>query len=115
MMERGSMVEVSDKETVGDSDNISVYVLANKNNGVGFYRWTGGKLGSGRVYLPVDIDLSSNAGEYIVFGNDYTTIRTTTQDAATPDAPYFNLSGQRVNRPSQKGIYINDGKKVVIK
>ena len=109
---------VSDKNTDGNTDITNVYVLANKSLGVGFYKWAGGALGTGRVYLYVEPEEESpsGAGEYIHFGDAPTDISTVINQDATEDAPYFNLSGQRMNNhPSQKGIYITDGRKVVIK
>ena len=35
--------------------------------------------------------------------------------ADAPDGFYYNLRGQRVDGPLQKGIYIHDGKKIIIK
>ena len=110
-----NLLEVSDSETSGEKGNTTIYVLAKKTKGIGFYKWTGGTLGSGRVYLPVPADVSTDAGEFIFFGEDPTEIETTQQEDTTQTASYFNLSGQRVNTPSQKGIYITGGKKVVIK
>jgi hypothetical protein len=42
-------------KTSDDSTGDGVYVLANKLKGVGFYKWTGGILGAGNVYLPSDV------------------------------------------------------------
>ena len=110
-----NLLKVSDNETAGESGNTTVYVLAKKAKGVGFYQWVNGKLGSGRVYLSVPADVSTGAGEFISFGEDITKIETTLQDGSTQKSSYFNLSGQRVNHPTKKGIYITDGKKVIIK
>jgi len=38
-----------------------------------------------------------------------------TVEADGDDDTYYNLSGQRVNKPSRSGIYIQRGKKVVVK
>ena len=35
-------------------------------------------------------------------------------EAQASDAPYYNLNGQRIAQP-KKGIYIQNGKKLVIK
>ncbi|MBR5083089.1 MAG: hypothetical protein IKX33_00680 [Prevotella sp.] len=110
-----NLLKVSDEETTGEKGNTTVYVLAKKTKGVGFYQWINGKLGSGRVYLSVPAEVSTGAGEFISFGEDTTEIETSLQERATQKASYFNLSGQRVNHPTKKGIYITDGKKVVIK
>ena len=112
-----NLLEISDKTTKGVSGNTTVYVLANKANGVGFYRWVGGLLGAGRVYLHVDpVTVAQGAGEYVTF--DFITtdgisdIEAVGSDA---DATYYNLQGQRVGQTRQKGLYISKGKKVVVK
>ena len=99
-------LQISD-ETTGTG----VFVLANKSKGVGFYRWVGGPLGAGRVYLPAVT--SSNAIEYLGFRNDATGIHSIDNGQLTIDNVY-DLSGRRVAQPS-KGLYIINGKKVVLK
>ena len=34
---------------------------------------------------------------------------------ASEDAPWFSLSGQRISKPTKKGVYIHGHQKVVIK
>jgi hypothetical protein len=101
-----NMLEISDEKTGTD-----VFVLANKSKGVGFYRWVGGPLGAGRVYLPAVT--SSNAIEYLGFSDDATGIHSIDNGQLTIDNVY-DLSGRRVAQPS-KGLYIINGKKVVLK
>ena len=101
-----NMLEISDEKT-----GTGVFVLANKSKGVGFYRWVGGPLGAGRVYLPAVT--SSNAIEYLGFGEDATGIHSIDNGQLTIDNVY-DLSGRRVAQPS-KGLYIINGKKVVLK
>ena len=100
-------LEISDEKT-----GTGVFVLANKSKGVGFYRWVGGPLGAGRVYLPAVT--SSNAIEYLGFDEEDTTgIHSIDNGQLTIDNVY-DLSGRRVAQPS-KGLYIINGKKVVLK
>ena len=111
-----NLLLVSNKKTSGESGNTSVYVLANKSNGVGFYRWTGGDLGSGRVYLPAEAILS-NAHEYCGFfvedATEVTGIQSV-EDIKTNVGPFYDLQGRRVQHPT-KGVYVVNGKKVIIK
>lgn len=110
-----NLLLVSDQNTEGVSGNTSVYVLANKNKGVGFYKWTGGKLGAGRVYLPVEASVAG-ADEYCSFleeVDETTAIREI--DSTNPNVGiYYDLQGRRVLKPT-KGVYIMDGKKQVVK
>lgn len=36
-------------------------------------------------------------------------------DAGTDDEPYYTLTGRRIAKPTQKGVYIHRGKKVVVR
>ena len=111
-------LEKSDRTTKGSPTNSTVYVLANRSLGVGFYRWTGEELGAGRVYLPVGASgTSANAHEYCGFFVDETGEATAIESIDNFKAnvgPFYDLQGRRVDNPT-KGIYIVNGKKIVIK
>ena len=102
-----NQLRISDENTGN-----GVYVLANKTNGVGFYKWNGGSLGAGRVYLPA----SSLAAEFDFIGFEGDGISTGIEavEQTTVDGVYYNLAGQRVAQPA-KGLYIVNGKKVILK
>jgi hypothetical protein len=108
-----NLLLVSNKQTSGEKGNTSVYVLADKNNGVGFYKWVGGNLGSGRVYLPVEASVEG-AHEYCGFFVDEATAIQSIDDSKTNVGPFYDLQGRRVQNLT-KGVYVVDGKKVVIK
>ena len=88
-----------------------VYVLAKKGDDVKFYKWAGGALSPGKVYVEAP---SSSAREYLdfVFDNEATAIETVKTNKV--DGQYYNLAGQRVANPT-KGLYIVNGNKVIIK
>lgn len=92
----------------------NIYVLGKKNDKVGFYRWTSASsLSSGRVYL----DSASSAHEYLSFVlNDGMTtgIDAVQGEGLKANSEYYNLNGQRVAQPT-KGLYIMNGRKVIIK
>lgn len=103
-----NLLKVSEQNTCEN-----VYVLANKNYGVGFYQWTGGWMGAGRVYLPVSHEVGARG--FLAFDEDgETTGISTIQNAKQGTKEIYNLNGQRVNQPA-KGLYIVNGKKVFIK
>ncbi len=108
----------SDRTTKGSSTSSTVYVLANKSFGPGFYRWIGEELGAGRVYLPVGASgTTANAHEYCGFFVDETGEATAIEsidDFKANVGPFYDLQGRRVDNPS-KGIYIVNGKKVIVK
>ena len=104
----GNILEVS-TETTGNG----VYVLANGTSGPGFYKWAGGALGAGRAIVPASA--VSSAHEFLEFSfdeSDVTAIENV--EVKKANGQYFNLAGQRVAQPT-KGLYIVNGKKIIIK
>ena len=108
-----NLLAISDDNTSGEKGNTSVYVLANKTKGVGFYKWVGGKLGAGRVYLPVGFSVESAAG-FCAFFEDIPTVITDINPETVSYDRYYDLQGRRVLKPT-KGVYVVDGKKVIVK
>ena len=103
-------LKVSDGTVSGSAGNI--YVLANKESGVGFYKLkSDATVPAGKAYL--EISALASAPKFFSIGKPGTTsinekmMRNEGQDV------YYNLSGQRVAQPT-KGIYIVNGKKVII-
>ena len=93
---------------------VNDYVLANGGKGVGFYKWVGDALEKGMVYLPVDAT-SSSAPAFINFQFDNATgIEEVRGQKEGLRGEYYNLSGQRLAQPT-KGLYIVNGKKVILK
>lgn len=100
---------VSDGTVNGDGSTI--YALANKTAGVGFYLVKSGLVvPSGRPYLKVD---EAAAREFLDFISETDGI---TEPASThhQNHPCFDLSG-RVANPDNTGFYIMNGKKVFTK
>ena len=110
----GNELKVSDGTVTGDGSTI--YVLANKSpNGVGFYLLkSGSTVTVGKAYLRITSSLSAPAREYIGFGDGNTTGMEQIFREASTDSIYYTLHGQRVDKPN-KGLYIVNGKKVIIK
>lgn len=97
-----------------ESTGNGVYVLAQPDGKeVGFYKWNGGSLGAGRVYLPAP---SAGAPEFLgfVFDGETTGVKAIENGRLAIDNAVYNLAGQRVANPT-KGLYIVNGKKVIIK
>lgn len=102
----GNLLKISDSNTGN-----GVYVLAKPaGKEIGFYKWTGGSLGAGRVYL----DTTTAAPDFIGFSSETTGIAAVTNNAQTTTGGVYNLQGQRVSLPT-KGLFIVNGKKVVVK
>jgi hypothetical protein len=90
-----------------------VYVLATKNGNTGWYKWAGGSLGAGRVYLPAS-EIPSNAREFLSFDYDATGISNIDANLNL-DGRVYDLQGRRIAQPQKGGLYIVNGRKVVVK
>ena len=124
-------------ETVGDITYINYY-LSNGASGIGFYKVTneaGVKMGANRSYLQIPkrdsaagvrgmngnasfskMVISDNDDDVIaipLFAGDATGISDIQQRVGEENV-WYNLQGQRVEKPG-KGVYIINGRKVVIK
>ncbi|MEE3383502.1 MAG: hypothetical protein VZR36_00275 [Prevotella sp.] len=100
---------VSDGTVTGDG---TIYVLAVQGGQAGFAPLKSGKtLSEGKAYLKME-----NAGAKIAFAIDgeATDIRSIENTVDFSNGDWYNLQGVKVTSP-QKGIYIHNGKKVVIK
>ena len=108
-----SLEGVSDAEGLTAADPSTTYVLNYKEaTGVGFYKLKAGKtLGVGKAYLTYS---GSGAPSYLGFGDDATGIKAIDNGQLTIDNEVYDLQGRRVAQPT-KGLYIVNGKKVVIK
>lgn len=87
----------------------NAYVLANKNDIVGFYKWAGTSLSAGKVYLQSN---SNNTRSFLPFSE--ATGISEVENSKSVNGKYYDLQGRRVVK-AQKGLYIMDGKKVLVK
>ena len=103
-------LKISDGTVEGDGSTI--YVLANGDNGVGFYLVEDeSAITAGKAYLKVSGETA--ARQFIGFGDNATGIDNI--EHSTPRIEqYYDLQGRRVAQPA-KGLYIVNGKKVIIK
>ena len=86
------------------------YILNKKNGVLGFYKANGKKVAAGKAYLKMLT--GSGAAEFIGFDGEVTAIESLTADKANNEI--FDLQGRRVAKAA-KGVYIVNGKKVVLK
>ena len=93
------------------NSNGTQYCLAKKNEVVGFYKVKDGvAVKAGKAYLVIT---ASGAKDFYAIEDETDGINAINNSHQTVESVY-NLSGQRVNK-AQKGIYIVNGKKVVIR
>lgn len=96
----------------GDFENYNYYALANAGAGLGFYKvGNGTTIPVGKAYLKIDKAASSNF--YSIDPDDNTTA-IKNMKIGKDNNVYYDLSGRRVLYP-KKGLYIMNGKKVIIK
>ena len=99
-------VGVIEKTTV----DAGIYVLMSGDNGVGFYKTVNAfTVGANTAYLPADV---AEGRMFIGLDNETTGINEAVVNGAQTGT--YNLNGQRVAQPT-KGLYIVNGKKVIIK
>ena len=98
----------------GEGNDGNFYVLNYKAaTGVGFYKLADGKkLGYGKAYLSYS---GSLAPGYFGFGETTGINAVNGSEFMINGSDIYNLNGQRVAQPTKKGLYIVNGRKVVIK
>ena len=98
--------------TGGISGVDNMYVLAKKSDIVGFYLWDKTKtLNEGKIYLD-----ASGAGSrtFLGLGDETTGISNLTPALSEGEGAVYDLQGRKVAQPT-KGLYIVNGRKVVLK
>ena len=99
------------------SDETNYYSLGKKDNQIGFYKFADGTitLGANRAYLDTTAPSSSSKG-FIFIYDDPTAIASILSGQSSANGQWYTLDGRKLNGvPTQRGIYINNGKKIVVK
>ncbi len=92
------------------------YVLAKGDNGkAGFKLWTGAaSVLKDRVVLLLDAEINPSRSFLFLEDGETTGVADINRETITNNGSFFNLNGQRVAQPT-KGLYIVNGRKVVVK
>lgn len=96
------------------------YILAKHNSEIGFYKLTTDDhtLGAHKAYLETEDDITPTTGAgaraLIIFDDGQITSINSVQERKVENGIYYNLKGQRIQNPA-KGLYIVNGKKVVVR
>lgn len=109
--------------TAIDNDATHYYVLGLGNAGgnyagqLGFFHSTQNKIGSWRAYLDLsNTGTTSAKGFRFVIDNNVTNGITTIGQSGVEDGAWYTLSGIKLNgEPTEKGIYVHNGKKVILR
>ena len=91
-------------------DGASDYVLGIDGGEVGFYHWNSNDLGANRAYVMGD---GSSVKGFVLSWDDETGIKNLNVNDNLNKVVY-DLSGRRIQKPT-KGLYIVNGKKVMVK
>ena len=90
--------------------NGSIYVLNTGSKGTGFYKLAeNGTLAANKAYL----ETVASSRDYFLF-DETTAISAPLVNSEEVNSEVYDLQGRRVNTPT-KGVYIVNGRKVVIK
>ena len=102
----------SDGTVTGAPGNI--YALADKSQGVGFYRvGENVTVPAGKGYLVIGVGGGAGAKAFYGFDeDDATAIEMVNGQSSMVKGPIFNLAGQRMSK-QQKGVNIINGKKIL--
>jgi len=114
----GTLTDIASLATLSDDGAYTNYILNDGTSGIGFYKANGQKVAAGKAYLQV-ASSSSPAKSFFGFdafnGNNGVVTGINEVKAAGNDDVLYNLNGVRMTSPTQKGIYILNGKKYIVK
>lgn len=101
---------------INNSEDYYVLGLNNATHALGFWRSDNSKIGTWRAYLDLSRTGSSAKGFILALDTDTPTGITNAAATNKKDTDtWYTLDGIRLNAaPTQKGIYIHQGKKIVI-
>ena len=107
----GNDLEGVDAETAKESGS-DYYVLSYKDSKLSFYKYSGTTLGANKAFFKIP---ANSSREFLDILGEVTGIdgRYKMEDGRSD--VYYDLNGRRVMNPTKKGVYINNGRKVVIK
>ncbi|MBO7272183.1 MAG: hypothetical protein J6U89_04830, partial [Bacteroidaceae bacterium] len=76
-----------------------------------------GKMDAEKLYCTIDIDMSAILGQVInvVFGDENTVTSISNIAVENAENVIYDITGRRVNEITKAGIYIVNGKKVLVK
>jgi hypothetical protein len=114
----GSLTNINKSTVTGGT--VYTFGTGTTSGVVGFYPYNGTTLGAHKAFLVKTTEMPSKDSSGLILSIDDsadepTAISGISNDSNTKDnAPYYNLQGIRVKTPTQGGIYIHNGKKIVI-
>jgi hypothetical protein len=106
----------ADAVTITPEEGEAILVLDQVNEQLGFYNWKSGVIPAYKAYLKVKTASEAPAVR-IVYGDEPGNVTgiENVRTAQSVSAPIFNLAGQRVVSRTAPGLYIQGGKKILVK
>lgn len=99
--------------TLVEKDYANELVLGNHDGKIGFYGMNAGaKIGANKAFLPATA--SGAQGFVLNFDGEATAIESVMGETNT-DSPVYDLSGRRVVKTVKGGLYIQNGKKFIVR
>lgn len=97
------------------NENHNYYILSKKNGRVAFRWMNNTTLAANKAYYIFDGDATKINALSFIFDDTTTSVTPIISTPATENGAIYDLSGRRVNQMNRKGIYIQNGKKVLVK
>ena len=96
------------------------FILANGSYGIDWYTLSkAGAIGANKAYLSLPPSTTSSGFTWVYDdedGNEATGVKTTNYTNYTNyDGAWYDMQGRRIAKPTQKGVYVHNGRKVVVK
>lgn len=107
----GTLTDIESLPT--DGNGYTNYILYNGIKGLGFYQANNQTVAAGKAYLAVPATSAAKISFFSLDGETVGIEGIESNEEAKEDV-YYTISGQRVAAPT-KGLYIKNGKKVIVK
>ncbi|MBQ6086049.1 MAG: BspA family leucine-rich repeat surface protein [Bacteroidaceae bacterium] len=113
----GNILTGTLEEMAVEPHSVLTLGYSNQTNDLGFWWYTGTTIPANRAYIPGDKLPAEVKGIRLLFGDDETGIKTTNLTNQTNEAgAWYTIDGRKLEgKPQQRGLYINNGKKIIIK
>ena len=105
------------KATANVADDATAYILSKGTQGVGFYKLnsTERTIQGGRAFYTVPASTEETAAIAFIFGGEVTGINNAVSNDAQSNAPIYDLTGRKVAKAIKGGLYIQNGRKFIVK
>jgi type 1 fimbria pilin len=112
----GLDVSMETSDVIGKySGATTLYMLSNKNNNFGFHDFGGSWVPARKAFLALN-ESNGSRGFSIEFEDDGTTGLRTIDNGSRDSDSWYSLDGRKYNgKPTAKGVYINNRKKIILK